>query len=357
MKKYFYLLLILVSFLSLNSCKKDTDTPPPIPLEKYEGGLFIINEGNFGHGNGSITYYNPTTNVMTQDVFQLENNRNLGDVVQSMKIIGDLGFIAVNNSNKIEVVEHNTFKEKGVINNIPSVRYIVGGYENTAYASSWGNADDEHGQIKVIDTKTLEVTQSIAVGNGPEAMLFTDNKLFVANGGGLGVDNTLSIINAGTNEVIKTIEVGYSPKQFVKDQDGNIWVLCSGAGSWSSVGVKPSKLIQIDTKSLEITQEVELFADQMPANIGIDKTGLVMVIGGGYGFNGLYKVFVNNPESPQEPFINQSFYGFGIDAKSGDIYAGDAGDYTNNGRIYHFSFLGEAIGDAEVGIIPNGINQ
>lgn len=350
MKKNTLLLAFMLGILTFSSCKKETDEPIVTPLGKYEGGAFIINEGNFNLGNGSISYYNPSTDEMTPAIFQLENNRNLGDVVQSMTIIGDRGFISVNNSNKIEVVNYKDFSEQGVINHLPIVRFIAEGISNTAYVSMWGNG----GQVKVINTNTLSIVDSVMVGDGPEGIIYAEQKMFVANSGGFDVDNTVSVISVNNNEVVKTIQVGYSPKQFVRDATGMIWVLCAGAGSWSSVGTQPSSLVQIDPKSLEIIQEIALFADLQPGSIGIDKTGTVVVIGGGYGVNGLYKILVNNPEPPTTPFIDGYFYGFNVSPTTGEIFIADAGDYTNNGIVYRYNFLGNKLGEYEAGIIPNG---
>jgi len=140
----------------------------------------------------------------------------------------------------------------------------------------------------------------------------------------------------------------------VKDTHGMLWVLCSGTGSWSSVGVQPSKLMQIDPVTFDILQEITLFEDLQPSNIAIDKTGTIMVIGGGLGLDGLYKVSVNYPQMPVDVFVNKPFYGFSVDPNSSEIWAADAGDFTNKGNVTRYSFLGELFEEYEVGIIPNG---
>lgn len=351
MKKYPFLLVVILGILIISSCeKKEKDVPITPELEKYETGIFIINEGNFGSGNGSISYLSTNENTISPEIFQLENNRSLGDVVQSMSISGEYAYICVNNSNKIEVINFKTFKEQGVISGLPSVRYFKSAEGDFAYATCWGN----DGQVKVIHKPTLEVIDSVMVGNGPEGMFISNHKLFVANSGGLGVDSTISVISLETQEIVKTINVGYSPKHFVIDQNRMIWVLCSGTASWSSVGAKPSKLVQIDPINLETVLEIDLFPDLQPSSIGIDPTGTVIAIGGGFGVNGLYKVFINNPVTPTEAFLEGSFYGFNVSPNDGEIYATNAGDYTNKGTVYRYSFLGEELGEYEGGIIPNG---
>ena len=351
MKKYRFIILLTISFLWIVSCKKEQDQPISPSVGKYETGEFIINEGNFGKGNGSISYLNTEKQEVIPNIFQLENDRNLGDVVQSMQIIDDKAYIAVNNSNKIEIVDSRSFKELGVLENMPLVRYVVRTGQATACASLWGNS----GQVVYFNTNNYEVIKSIPVGNGPEGMIHLYSKLFVANSGGLDVDHTVSVISDDAKDGIVNIEVGYSPKQFVFDTYGMLWVLCSGTGSWSSVGVKPSKLVQINPINLEVVQEVNLFEDLQIGSMGIDPTGTVIVVGGGYGVNGLYKVFVKHPEPPAEAFISGDFYGFSIDDANGDIYIADAGDYMNVGSIHHYTFQGKKLNDLVAGIIPNGV--
>jgi len=345
-------LIAVLSVLFISSCKELEKDVPFVPsFDKYEAGAFFINEGNFQHGNGSITYLNTTDYSVKNDIFQLENNRSLGDVVQSMKIVYNTAYICVNNSNKIEVVNSKSFEELGTVYNLPSVRYFDTDYSDYGYATCWGNG----GQVKVINLSTLEVIDSIMVGNGPEGMFIWEQKLFVANGGNTIADNTVSVISLQTKELIATIPVGYSPKHFVIDVDSKLWVICAGTGNWSNVGEQESQLIQIDPVNLEVINTVPLFNHMHPENIGIDRTQTVIIIGGGFDTDGLYKVFTSHPETPTEAFINGSFYGMSISPFNDEIYAADAKDYSNNGLMNRYSFNGDKLGEYETGIIPNSV--
>ena len=89
-----------------------------------ESGLFICNEGNFQYGNASLTYYDPETGDVQNEVFYRANAMKLGDVAQSMVIRDGVGWIVVNNSHVVFAIDISTFREVGRITNLSSPRYI-----------------------------------------------------------------------------------------------------------------------------------------------------------------------------------------------------------------------------------------
>ena len=52
----------------------------------YRSRLFITNEGNFQYGNATLSYYDPATKKVENEVFYRANAMKLGDVAQSMCI-------------------------------------------------------------------------------------------------------------------------------------------------------------------------------------------------------------------------------------------------------------------------------
>ena len=87
MKKMKKMGIIALAVISISSCQKESFTPT-VSEGNYENGYFVTNEGNFGTGNGSISFISNEGDV-ENDVFSQINSFQLGDVVQSMSIINN----------------------------------------------------------------------------------------------------------------------------------------------------------------------------------------------------------------------------------------------------------------------------
>ena len=110
MKLYKLSFIALALGLAFTSCSNDDDNTPVVPLGAYENGIIITEEGNFGSGNGAITFVSNDLNTIENNVYNNVNGSTLGNTVQSMAFSGDKGYIIENGSSAIKVVNRYTFE-------------------------------------------------------------------------------------------------------------------------------------------------------------------------------------------------------------------------------------------------------
>ncbi|HEY8935460.1 MAG TPA: DUF5074 domain-containing protein, partial [Cyclobacteriaceae bacterium] len=167
--------LTLISILALAVACKDDENPKG----EFSSGIWIINEGAFGHSNSSVSSYNPSTGAVQQDLFGLKNNgKALGDVAQSITINGNLAYIVIDNDNKIEVVNANTFVSSYTLDGLALPRYLTV-YNGKGYLTEWVNFSDSS-RVSVIDLSKHTVTTSVKTGFGAENIIEVNGKLYVS---------------------------------------------------------------------------------------------------------------------------------------------------------------------------------
>lgn len=345
---------ILLATFTFTSCKKIEPETIEIKIDK---GAIILNEGNFLSGNASVSFYNPTADSITNDIFYSVNNRNLGDVLQSAGIYNSKIYMVLNNSNKIEIANATNFEEIATIEGFSSPRYIDF-FNNKAYITQWGTGIT--GQVKVVDLSNNTITNSIEVGVGPEQVLNINGDLYVANSGGFGLDSTISVIDAATNSVTKNIVVGHNPKEMVVDANGNLWVLCYGYVTynpdWTSNYVHPSKLVKVDINSQTKVSEFIISETQHPSHLDISSDKKTLYYGGGYDFAGIFSMNINASSVSTTALVDATkyFYGFNVNPVTDEIYALES-SFTSAGIMSRYSKTGTFLKNYEVGIGPNSV--
>jgi DNA-binding beta-propeller fold protein YncE len=349
MKKMKHLLYLTLGLFVFVACNDDNESGPS---GLYSNGAFILHEGNFLKSNASVGFLSFATDSFTEDIFSTTNNRPLGDVLQSMAIYKDKGYLVLNNSNKIEVVTISDFKQAGVVEGLSSPRYVAF-YQNGGYVTQWGS-DGVHGTLAIFDIATLKVDTTIAIGSGPEGIVVINNKIWIANGGGWGIDSTVVVFDPATLKVEKRIVVGYNPKHFTIDREGHLWVLCSGNADWTdSQNDKPSSLVKIDVNSYSILKSVTIGKNAHPDKIASNRDKNIIYYGAGYGFNGIWKMSIDATGVENSPLIEGYFYGFSVNSANDEIYTFDAKDFASKGEMTRYSANGTKIKSYTVGIIPN----
>ena len=312
-------------------------------------GLFITNEGNFQYGNASLSYYNPATKKVENEVFYRANAMKLGDVAQSMIIRDNVGWIVVNNSHVVFAIDLTTFKEIGRITNLTSPRYIHFLSDEKAYITQiWDN------RIFIVNPKRYEVTGYIECPNmttesGSTEQMVQYGKYLYVNC--WSYQNRILKIDTETDKVVDELVVGIQPTSLVMDCNNKLWTITDGGYEGSPYGYEAPSLYRIDAETFTIEKQFKFKLGDWPSEVQLNGTGDKL-----YWLNDdVWEMSVFDEHLPVKPFLAYAetlYYGLTINPHNGDVYVADAIDYQQQGKVYRYSKERELIDEFYVGIIP-----
>lgn len=320
----------------------------PRPKEEMtlvEHGVFIVNEGNFTYGNASLSIYDTENESVENEVFIRTNGIKLGDVAQSMTIHGGKGYIVVNNSGIIFIINIDTYKITGEITGFTSPRHIHFISDDKAYVT-----DLYESRIAVINPAAREITGYIDTGGhkSTEQIIQWGKHVFVNC---WSYDNTVLVIDTETDTVTAEIEVGMQPASMAIDKYGKLWVLCTGGYDGMPEGNETAALYRIDAASLETERKFYFGRDDSPRDLCVDGDGGTL-----YFINGsVWQMRVGDENLPTSPFVEERstiYYAVAADPADGDVYIADAIDYRQPGMVYRYGAGGELKDSFKAGIIP-----
>lgn len=329
-----HLLLVLI-FLS--ACDKNPIEPiDPVIPPKSKAALWVGSEGLFQHGDASLMYVDIHGNKIYPDVFKSVNNRALGDVLQSINIWKDKVYLVVNNSQKIEIIDRNTFASTGTITGFSSPRYIEFQHDEKAYVSEFYT-----NSLKIVNPKTQIISGSIDCGGWQEEIRLFENKLYVT----VYSKNKVLIIDTQTDQVIDSIVVGTQPISINFDALNRLWVGCDN-------GDNNVQIYRINTVNFQVEQSIQLPSKTFrKLTLSTNRQTLYVLC------DYLYRMNMQDTLDllPGSQFLTiggsaNSLYSLAIDPQNDDIYLADVHDFQQASDIVRYSKFGGYQGQFKSGI-------
>lgn len=340
-----FLLIALLSII-FYSCSKDNSTQPVTQITK---GVFVINEGLYLQNNSEITFYDPGTDQTITNFYSQKNGKIIGDNANSMFIFDNKGYVAVDGSNKIEVIDLKDGSSLGIIdlgqNGSPREIFILN--SNRGFVTSFSK-----NSVIEFNPTSFSITREIPVGKYPEGIAYANFKLFVANSD-LGNGNTISVIDLNSNSVVKTIQVGQNPRFVCISNDNRIIIGCSG-DFFSSEGL--GGYYFIDPVNLTITDSILLKSH--PQDFALTKDNFLFYIND----RGIGRINLSNKNVDTVLIdgmtINDIYgiaYSLAFDEINQKLYVGNPKNFTQNGEVKIFDRNGNYLKKFDTKINPGAI--
>ena len=338
-------IVFLALILLIASCSEKEDVDPDT-IQISNGGVFILNEGNYSAANSSLSYYYPNNGEIINSLFYKVNNVPLGDVAQNIIIHESEIYIVINNSGIVYGINSKTLEFEGKISGLISPRGMIFINNDKAYISDLYSTE-----ITIVNPATYEITGSVEIEKSSDCMVKSGNKIMIANWSAYNqtkVNNTVMVIDSESDVLMDSIVVGIEPNSMVIDKDEFLWVLCSGG----FMNNEMPTLWKVNTNTLEVEKHFSFSnITQSPDNLCINGDGDSLY----FLNNGIFVMSVYDQSLPENPIIiegDKNYYSMGIDPVNNEIYVSDALDYNQNGMIYRYSSSGDFISSFETGIIP-----
>ncbi len=248
MKQLKFFATLLVAALSFASCIDDeTSRLTPSPATALGEGVFILNQGNqYAKIDGSYSFFDWETNVLSNSVFSTVNGRLLGAGPQDGVVYGSKLYVTLHGSNAVQVMDAKTNKLLRTIST-PQPQGVAA-YGGHIYVAN------NTGRVTKIDTLDLQAKQQVEVGPNPVDLMVRNGVLYVSISDGYNLKNgavngkrldkidlarfrkvgevklqatETATLDNGLTQTTITSE-GVNPTQMTMDEDGNLFVVCMG---------------------------------------------------------------------------------------------------------------------------------
>lgn len=347
MKKY---LLAIPLAVGLTACSGEEEPPFIIDPAFDANTLYVVNSGNYGAGNASLSAIDVHTGAVANDVFQTANGMRLGDVAQSMTFADGKGWVVVNNSGVIFAIDPETGRELGRIDQgLSFPRNIAFVTEEKAYVTQlYSN------RIAIVNPKTYTVTGYIevpgmGVADGSTEQIATDGRFAYVNC--WSYQREIIKIDISRDRVVGSVDVGVQPCSLVLASDGMLHALTDGGWEGNPLGYEAPTLVTVDPSSLTVTSTLAMTKGDMVSKLTVSPDGATL-----YWLNGsaVYSMAASSQTLPATPLIQaQGWLGaIAVSPDGKDIYLADALDYQQRGVVYRYR-NGVCESTWHVGVIPS----
>jgi DNA-binding beta-propeller fold protein YncE len=326
-----------------SACEDEAVPDNPDNSSNFENGVFIISEGQFNNGNASLSFFDLEKQELQENIFQSVNNRALGDVFQSMSISGDVAYLVLNNSAKVEVVNSRNMESIAQIEGLSSPRHFVKIDNEKAYVSDL-YADG----ISVVNLDDYSIQGTIPMRSWTEQMLEVGTEVWVAMPWLFQDEPSPYIyaIDSYFDSVVDSVEIGIDQVAMLIDNDF-LYVYCKGNPNTDIKG----GIIRMNTQTREVNTiaSFEDFDFNFAPRMVMHPNGKIY-----FTKKGIFSLDIETGTLTKViEEDGRDFYGLGIDPANGHLWVSDAIDFQQKSNIFEYTAEGVLVQSFKGGIGTN----
>ena len=347
MHQYLYSTCILLIIFTA-SCNKEQDIDKkPAPVQAEAGDVWVLNQGAFGLGTGSVGLFTPHSGNYSL-VAPKEGELPPFDVVQSATYVKDKLVISINESNALLTITSSV--------ELTYYSFDYGKPRNLLYDSTSGKlyiTNLTAGGVLVADTHSFEPRLAIPIQSSSTLIfpqwveglaLYQD--LLLAS---VVRENKVLLIQ--NEQVVGELPTGNSPQELVV-KDDLLFVLCDGDLPEPADTFRPS-IDVFDLKSRTLSRRM-YFPDVSvyPSELIDGEAAFLYYLNNGliYKFDTISAILPDQPLS--DGLSGGSLYSLNYLPGLKEVWSGYAGTFTSEGRVYRYNTEGVEEQKFNAGIAP-----
>ncbi|MDR0962120.1 MAG: hypothetical protein LBM62_06155 [Mediterranea sp.] len=350
---------------ALTACDNNNEPHSKVTLPEHRA--FILYEGVWNSNNAGIAFYAPDKNAnpnIIANLYQLQNNKGLGDVAQDIVASGNELFVTVSNSRRL-------------------VKLNKDGVELASLSFSQADGDPRYmtakdgklyvtlysGQVARINAATMEIEAYVKVGDRPEHIAELNGKLYVSDTKDIyGTGTQVNVVDIASFTKEKDIDVIQNPHQLLPVA-GDMYLISWGnwgvptlGGDYTLQRIKADGTVENVALAKDMAYDngiiyLDYVKEEWEHDPETNKSTLISRESFLATYNTKTHEFSDQSfvkDAPAELF-SSFIYGINIDPANGDIYLTTT-DYTTTGDVYRFKNDGTFIEKFDCGgINPNKI--
>jgi PKD repeat protein len=304
--------------------------------------VFVANQGN-PDGSG-VTVHDRDSSETTRRAVE-----GLQSFVQGIRVHEGRLFVAASSGGRVDVFSARGFSQVGQVSDLSGPRYLTFPKDETAVLSdqSFGGSSS----LRVLDLSgdQPQVQTTVDVPGQPEGVTTTSGRVYAALGG--FSDTTLvAALNAETNELTETIDVGCAPRFVLADTQSEVYAVC--IDKKQVVRLDGSSGDQLGTLSLPDTAETASGVGQT-AFFAPEARELYVVVNA----DRVVRIDTRAEEVATTfgPVEGDPIGGVAYDPEREELYLGRVPDFSSAGTVTIHDRSGTETGSFPAGVAPTYI--